>query len=146
LTKVKKSTELIKGFFELRGEKESEPDEQQTELPHYFIVINMDGVIAFTNSEQAEIIQILGLGYFVKRSAFSKEPEIVLETRYPFVIIGLFHGKEKPDLGKFLEPLFEELRRLSPNNADPVQTAGREFTASLQCVVADIPMRTNLKR
>jgi hypothetical protein len=129
----------------LRGEKESEPDELQTELPHYFIVINIDGVIAFTNSEQAEIIPILGLVYSVKRSAFSEEPEIVLETRYPFVI-GFFHGKEKPDLGKFLEPLFEELKRLSPNNADPVQTAGREFTASLQCVVADTPMRTYLKK
>lgn len=82
----------------LRREKESEPDEQQTELPRYFIVINIDGVIAFTNSEQAEKIPILGLVYSVKlkRSAFSKEPEIFLETRYPFGKEVSFYPDVKP--------------------------------------------------
>jgi hypothetical protein len=62
--------------------------------------------LAFNNSEQAEIIPILGLVYSVKRSALSEEDEaIVLETPYPFAI-DFFHGKIKPDLTVFLKPFF----------------------------------------
>jgi hypothetical protein len=44
-----------------------------------------------------------------------------------------------------LKPFFDELRRLSPTNGDVNETRGREFTASLRCVVTDTPMRTYLK-
>jgi hypothetical protein len=101
--------------------------------------------LAFNNSEQAEIIPILGLVYSVKRSALSEEDEaIVLETPYPFAI-DFFHGKIKPDLTVFLKSFFYELRRLSPTNDNIYETMGREFIASLRCVVADTPMRTYLK-
>ena len=134
---------LKKAFRILKGE--SEEDEPSGPIPHYFLIINIDGVLAFTNSEQSEIIPILGLVHSVKSSAFSEEKAILLETTYPFVI-GFFHGKSKPNLDNFLQPLLSELRRLSPNNNDPIQTKGREFTVSLRCVVADTPMRTYLKK
>nr|CAH0105065.1 unnamed protein product [Daphnia galeata] len=134
---LKQALRILKG--------ESEEDEPSGPIPHYFLIINIDGVLAFTNSEQSEIIPILGLVHSVKSSAFSEEKAILLETTYPFVI-GFFHGKSKPNLDKFLQPLLSELRRLSPNNKDPIQTKGREFTVSLRCVVADTPMRTYLKK
>ena len=134
---LKQALRILKG--------ESEEDEPSGPIPHYFLIINIDGVLAFTNSEQSEIIPILGLVHSVKSSAFPEEKAILLETTYPFVI-GFFHGKSKPNLDKFLQPLLSELRRLSPNNKDPIQTKGREFTVSLRCVVADTPMRTYLKK
>ena len=86
---------LKKAFRILKGE--SEEDEPSGPIPHYFLIINIDGVLAFTNSEKSEIIPILGLVHSVKSSAFSEEKAILLETTYPFVI-GFFHGKSKPNL------------------------------------------------
>lgn len=60
--------------------------------------------------------------------------------------MGFYVGKSKSDLTKFLAPLFAELHRLCPNNVDPDSTKGREFTASLRCVIADSPMRAYLKK
>lgn len=110
----------------------------------YFLIINIEEVLAFNNLEQAEVITILESN-FVKNLAHSEEKAIVLETLYPF-FIGFFRGKTKPDLNNFLKQFFDELRRLSPTNDNVNETMGREFAASLHCVLADTPMRTYLKK
>lgn len=121
---------------------DSEPEEQ---LFNFIIDINIDGVQVFNNSEQAEVIPILAVIYAIKQSADSTKPPVVIQLRHPFVI-GFFLGKCKPNLDQFLAPLFLELKRLCPNNVNPDVTRGREFTASLRCVIADYPMRSYLKR
>ena len=47
---------------------------------------------------------------------------------------------------KFLAPLIQELVRLDPTNLDEQVTAGRQFTVSIRCIIADWPMRSYLKR
>ena len=112
---------------------------------HFEIDLNIDGAQVFNNSEQPGIIPILAVIYSVNRSANSSEESVVIQLRHPF-IIGFFLNKSKPDLTKFLNPLFAELNRLCPNNDDLEKTEGREFTASLRCVIADGPMRAYLKK
>ena len=112
---------------------------------HFEIDLNIDGAQVFNNSEQPGIIPILAVIYSVNRSANSSEESVVIQLRHPF-IIGFFLNKSKPDLTKFLNPLFATLNRLCPNNDDLEKTEGREFTASLRCVIADGPMRAYLKK
>ena len=129
----------------LRGEDPLPDTINDGKLVHFLIDINIDGVQLFHNSEQAGIIPILAVIYSGNHSADSTEDPVVIQLRHPFVI-GFYIGKSKPDLTKFLEPLFAELNRLCPNNVDPEATKGREFTASLRCVIADSPMRAYLKK
>ena len=66
----------------LRGEiVTDEVDDADSELPHYFLVININGVMAFNKSEQAEFIPILGLVYsetfsFFRRKGYSSRNSI----------------------------------------------------------------------
>lgn len=115
----------------LHGKEPLPEAEDDGNLVHFEIDLNIDGVQLFDNSEQSGIIPILAVIYSVNRSANSSEESVVIQLRHPF-IISFFVGKSKPDLTKFLNPLFAALNRLCPNNDDPEKTEDGEFTASLR--------------
>lgn len=58
--------------------------------------------------------------------------------------LGSFLEKQN-QIVNFFEAVFYKLRRLSPTNDNVNETMGREFTASLRCVLADTPMRKYIK-
>lgn len=111
-------------------------------IPHFVIDLSSDGVQVFDNSEKSECVPIMAAIHGIGESPQAEVT--VLKTRYP-IIVGIAHGKKKPTAKSLLNRLFEELKRLDPDNDDPLQTAGREFTVSIRCVIADWPFRSYLK-
>jgi hypothetical protein len=67
----------------------------------------------------------------------SRSKPIVLQKPSP-KIVGVDHFKEKTDVNSFLSALFEEIKRLVPNN-DVVTTIGRQFIVSIRYFIADWP-------
>lgn len=117
--------------------------ESMDRIPHFIIDLSSDGVQIFANSENAECIPIMASVH-----AICESPEAapaILTTRYP-IIVGIAHGKTKPTAKSLVHHLFLELKRLDPDNIDPDETNGREFTVSIRCVIADWIFRSYLKR
>lgn len=106
--------------------------------------INIDTAKLNEDNIADSITPILGRIHSVQSNA-SEGTRILLDTSV--FIIGFYVGKGAPDdIGGFLCKLIRELCRLSPLNADVSCTGGREFTASIRCIIADSPMRCYLKR
>ena len=136
--------EEAKGF--LQGRRPDNAVLASRHVTHFEVDLSADGVEFFDNSEQSECIPLCMVVHSVSESAdLSKCKRILLKTRNP-TIIGVAHCKTKPDVKKFLSPLIGELKRLDPSNLDENATAGRQFTVSIRCVIADWPMRSYLKR
>lgn len=127
----------------LRGNLRCNASNGNTSLPHYSINVNIDGVCVFNNSEQAEIIPILAAVHSVSKS-YEHDEEFLLPTCYPF-IVGVFHGKTKPNVDRLCEAFLSELKRLDPANFGN-DTEGRQCTVSLRSMICDSPMRTYLKK
>lgn len=117
--------------------------ERMDQIPHFVVDLSSDGVQIFENSENAECIPIMASVHAICESP-DAEPTI-LTTRYP-IIVGIAHGKTKPTAKSLVHHLFVELKRLDPDNTDPDETNGREFTVSIRCVIADWIFRSYLKR
>lgn len=117
--------------------------ETSTSIPHFLIDLSSDGVQVFQNSQQSECIPIMVTVHGICVSPDS-EPT-VLRKRYP-MIVGIAHGSTKPTAKSLMNRVLQELDRLSPDNTDPIQTRGREFTVTVRCVIADWPFRSYLKK
>lgn len=105
--------------------------------PHITYDLNVDGVQIFKNSSQAQAIPILGR--IVKIGNIKIPP-----SRSPPFIIGVFHGTGKPNMHAFLHDYVKEVRRLSRDAPDDPENP-RICTARLRAVIADAPMRSELK-
>lgn len=126
------------------GRVAAAPDsEPLPQIPHFLIDLSSDGVQVFDNSEQSECIPIMVSVHGISTSP-SDEP-FILKKRYP-IVIGIAHGSTKPTAQSLMRNLFQELHQLDPNNHNNEETAEREFTVSLRCVIADWPFRSYLKR
>lgn len=109
--------------------------------PHYKLDCNIDGVAVFKCSEQGEVIPILCCIHSISKSAKpeDRKTEIILETRFPFVL-GFFHGQTKPEPEDLVDEFLAELEYLNPENNAP-ETATRKFTVRLHCMKCDTPIR-----
>lgn len=134
----------------LRGENPSEGvsanNEASPTLPHFVVDLSVDSVQLFNNSEQSECIPICMVVHSVSESPDPLVTKPLVLTTRSQIIIGVAHCKEKPAVQVFLKPLIDELVRFNPLNWDEKATAGREFTVSVRCIIADWPMRSYLKR
>jgi len=117
--------------------------ERMDRIPHFIIDLSSDGVQIFANSENAECIPIMASVHAICESPDTTPT--ILTTRYP-IIVGIAHGKTKPTAKSLVHHLFQELKRLDPDNTNPSETNGREFTVSIRCVIADWIFRSYLKR
>ncbi|XP_045023410.1 uncharacterized protein LOC123467611 isoform X2 [Daphnia magna] len=147
--KMDKKVEVEQAKAFLQGRRLDDTDNAvliSRHVTHFEVDLSADGVQFFDNSEQSECIPICMIVHSVSESTdLSKCKRILLKVRKP-VIIGVAHCKTKPDVKKFLAPLIQELVRLDPTNLDDQVTAGRQFTVSIRCIIADWPMRSYLKR
>jgi hypothetical protein len=91
----------------------------------------------FDNSQQSECIPLCVILHSVCEGCDrSRSKPIVLQKPSP-KIVGVDHFKEKTDVNSFLSALFEEIKRLVPNN-DVVTTIGRPFIVSIRYFIADL--------
>lgn len=143
---MKQDQEIEKAKNNLRGEAIAEVDmTRETNIPHFEMDANIDGVVIFNNSEQAELIPILVVIHSIKKSAQSKDKKHILKSSTP-ILLGYYHGQGKPNIKKFLAPLLQDLKRLDPYNPNERERASLEFTVTLRCIRTDAPMRSYLKR
>ena len=126
----------------LRGVSTAQPPINE-QVPHFVIDVSSDGVQIFNNSENAECIPIMASVHSIAESPTASPT--LLTTRYP-IIVGIAHGHTKPTAKSLVKHLFQELKRLDPDNTDPEETKGRQMTVSVRCVVADWIFRSYLKR
>lgn len=107
--------------------------------------MSCDGVLFFDNSEQAECIPLCVIVHSVSECSDRSRSKPIMLHKWSPIIVEVAHCKDKPDVHLFLSAVIAEIKRLDPNN-DDITTIGRQFTASIRCVIADWPMRSYLKR
>lgn len=89
-------------------------------------------------------MRVYGVG-----SPESLVPSLVIPPALcPPIIVGIFHGEERPNVNKFLEPLLDELHKLHPRQKQQDPTTGklmRRCSVRLRCFICDAKERAWLK-
>lgn len=93
------------------------------------------------------LCRLYGLGY----DPNELEPAIVIPTDLGYVsLVGMYHGVDKPDVSKFVNPLLIELRQLHPLMPKMVRNRGtgkweRKFGVKVRGMICDAKERPWLK-
>jgi hypothetical protein len=115
---------------------------------HYKEYISIFSPSTFTHVQGIPILcRLYGLGF----DPDALEPAIVIPTDMGYVsLIGMYHGVDKPDLEKFVDPLLVELRQLHPHMPKMIKRPGskrykREFGVMVRGMICDAKERPWLK-
>lgn len=111
-----------------------------------WVDLNIDGISLYAGGKAPQAVPITCRLYGIGNKPEEPKPQIVVPLDMGFVsMVGMYHGKGKPTLETFLEPLLTELRNLYPVNSPMVNGRKRMFSVRVRALIADQAERPNLK-